>query len=97
MLIQEILSQWKPIKRLKLTSSIRARLNAINKGLESERQYINPNTCKKTHEDFLKTRLKDSGNEIDDENGKRGHQVDAASYFDYNYYPIKLENETIYL
>jgi hypothetical protein len=66
----------------------------MNKGFGTGRQLVNIQDCPKLHEDLLRTRMKDSGIGIDDENSKRGHHLDAVSYFDQNYYPIRNERKT---
>lgn len=75
------------------TISIRDRLNAMNRGFKIKRQFVNIKNCPRLHEDLLRTNLKNSGLGLDSQNGKRGHHLDALSYFDYNFYPIQHKRE----
>lgn len=97
-IIEKKFEKYHPKVIRQRTHSVRDRLNCLNAGFGTTagviRQYVNPNNCKKLHEDLIRTKLTDDGRNIDDKNSKRGHQVDAMSYFDMNLYPIRLEKQS---
>ena len=90
-LIQQGFGVMIKVKQGRIKDRINALTSIILSSTNNIIQYINTTECKNLDKDLKKVTWSKNGIELDSQNGKIGHLLDALSYFATNYYPIKNE------
>lgn len=95
-IIESYFKNYNYIRKIRPTKRIKDRTDALNSllknSLDENRLFID-SECKNLIQDFYKTQWKSGLFELDESRLERTHLTDTASFFAYNFYPLREEME----